>query len=84
MFNIIFCAVPAFNLEDPAITSGPTSGHITRPASSAIRPLGLQVTTIVLQLIYSALFKTPSKYLGLPLADITTATSLSVRTFASS
>ena len=83
MLRIIFWAEPAFSLLEPAITSGPTSTQITRPASSAILPCELQVIPIVFAPTSSAFCNTPNRYLGLPLAEITTHISLSVKTSAS-
>ena len=36
MFRVIFCAVPAFNLVEPAITSPPTTSSIAISAAPAM------------------------------------------------
>ena len=47
MLRTIFSAVPAFIRDEPAITSGPTTGAIETSAAAAIRESGLHVTATV-------------------------------------
>src|SRR6185503_17601648 len=78
MFRIIFCAVPAFILDEPAMTSGPTIGAIETAAAVAIREAGLQVIATVAAPSFFAYSIAPAVYGVLPLADIPTNTSCAV------
>src|SRR5262249_11945811 len=46
MLRIIFCAVPAFIRDEPAMTSGPTAGAMLISASAAMLDVGLQLREI--------------------------------------
>ena len=72
MLSTIFCAVPAFIRDDPAITSGPTTGAILTTAVEAIRESGLQVTAIAAAPTCRAYSTAPVVYGVLPLADMPT------------
>src|SRR6185295_13718833 len=73
----------AFIRDEPAITSGPTTGAMLTWAAAAIRESGLHVTAIVAAPIDFAYSIAPSVYGVLPLADIATTASRDETLFAS-
>src|SRR6267378_2914454 len=75
MLRTIFCALPAFSLVEPAITSGPTTGTILISAAFVIGDPGTHVTATLRAPSSRAYLIAPTVYGVLPEAATPTSAS---------